>query len=118
MLSEIFINSAEDVPDPSELNSEKKNPTVFDYLKNKTHMFIVLCQRKTCINVDCFYLAQSHFKVPCQTIIAIVNFICLVTQDLKNLNHIFEDRVGSDMTKEDSDNYPWQLGKITRVRNH
>ena len=29
------------------------------------------------------------------------NFICLFPQDLKNLNNIFEDHVGSDMTKEE-----------------
>ena len=50
-------------------------------------------------NVDCFYLAQNYFKLPRQTIRENANFICLFTQDLKNLNHIFDDHVGSDMTK-------------------
>ena len=30
-----------------------------------------------------------------------MNFICLFPQDLKNLNNIFENHVGSDMTKEE-----------------
>ena len=29
------------------------------------------------------------------------NFICLFPQDLKNLNHIFDDHVASDMNKEE-----------------
>ena len=51
--------------------------------------------------VDCFYFAQNYFKLPPQTIRENANFICLFPQDLKNLNHIFDDHVGSDMTKEE-----------------
>ena len=50
---------------------------------------------------DCFYLTKNYFKLPHQTIRKITNFICLFPQDLKNLNHIFDDHVGSDMTKEE-----------------
>ena len=52
-------------------------------------------------NVDCFYLAQNYFKLPRQTIRENANFICLFTLDLKNLNHIFDDHVASDLTKEE-----------------
>ena len=52
-------------------------------------------------NVDCFYLAQNYFKLPRQTIRENANFICLFPQDLKNLNHIFDHHVGSDITKEE-----------------
>ena len=52
-------------------------------------------------NVDCFYLAQNYFKLPRQTIRENANFICLFSQDLKNLKHIFDDHLGSDMTKEE-----------------
>ena len=52
-------------------------------------------------NVDCFYLAQNYFKLPRQTTRENANFICLFPQDLKNLNHISDDHVGSDMTKEE-----------------
>ena len=52
-------------------------------------------------NVDCFYLAQNYFKLPRQTIREKANFIFLFPQDLKNLNHILDDHVGSDMTKEE-----------------
>ena len=69
-------------------------------------------------NVDCFYLAKHYFKLPRQTIRENANFICLFPQDLKNFNHIFDDHVGSDMTKKNSDIYARQLGKTTRVCNH
>ena len=52
-------------------------------------------------NFDCFYLAQNYFKLPRQTIRENANFIWLFSQDLKNLNHIFDDHVGSDVTKEE-----------------
>ena len=52
-------------------------------------------------NVYCFYFAQNYFKLPRQTIRENANFIGLFPQDLKNLNHIFDDHVGSDMTKEE-----------------
>ena len=52
-------------------------------------------------NVYCFYLAENCFKLPRQTIRENANFICLFLQDLKNVNHIFDDHVGSDMTKEE-----------------
>ena len=49
----------------------------------------------------CFYLSHNYFKLPRQTITENANFICLFPQDLKNLNHIFDDHVGSDMIKEE-----------------
>ena len=57
------------------------------------------CRRHS--NVDCFYLAQNYFTLPRQTMRENLNFICLFLQALKNLNHIFEDNLGSDMTKEE-----------------
>ena len=97
-----FYQSAEDVPDPRELSSEKKKLMVFDDL--------LLENQNTCeshyvrgrhSNVGGFYLAQNYFKLPRQTIRENANFICLFPQDVKNLNHIFDDHVGSDMTKEE-----------------
>ena len=52
-------------------------------------------------NVDCFYLAQNYFKLPRQTIRENANLICLFPQDLKNLNHIFDEHVASDMTNDE-----------------
>ena len=97
-----FNQLAEDFPDPRELSSEKKNIMVFDDLlleKQNTCESYYIRGRHS--NVDCFYLAQNYFKLPRQTIRENSNFICLFPQDLKNLNHIFDDHVGSDMTKEE-----------------
>ena len=52
-------------------------------------------------NVDCFNLAQNYFKLTRKTIRENANFIYLLPQDLKNLNHIFEDHVRSDMAKQE-----------------
>ena len=97
-----FYQSAEDVPDPRELSSEKKNLMVFDDLllekQNACESYYV---RRSHSNVDFFYLAQNYFKLSRQTIRDDANFICLFPQDLKNLNHIFDDHVASDMTKEE-----------------
>ena len=97
-----FYESAEDVPDPRELSSQQKNLIVFDDLllekQNTCESYYVRGRHS---NVDCFYLAQNYFKLPRQTIKENANFICLFPQDLKNLNNIFNDHVGNDMTKEE-----------------
>ena len=97
-----FYQLAEDFPDPRDVSPENKNLMVFDDLllekQNACESYYVRGRHS---NVDCFYLAQNYFKLPRQTIRENANFICLFTQDLKNLNHIFEDHVGSDVTKEE-----------------
>ena len=59
-----FYQSAEDVPDPRELSSEKKNLMVFDGLllekQNTCESYYVRGRHS---NVDCFYLAQNYFKI-------------------------------------------------------
>jgi len=93
------------VPDPRELSPDKKNLMVLDDLllerRNKCEAYYT---RGTHNNVDCFYLAQNYFKLPRQTIRENANFICLFRQDLKNVNHVYNDHVFSDMTKDDFQN--------------
>ena len=95
-----LYQSAEDVPDPRELSSEKKNLMVFDEMllekQNTCESYYVRGRHS---NVDCFCLDQNYFKLPRQTIRK--NFFCLFPQDMKNLNHIFDDHVGSDMTQKE-----------------
>ena len=97
-----FYQSAEDVPDLRELSSEKETLMVFDHLllekQNTCESYYVRGRHS---NVDCFYFAQNYFKLPRQTIRENANMICLFPQDLKKLNHIFDDHVASDMTKEE-----------------
>ena len=71
-----FYQSAEDVPDPRELSSEKKILMVFDDLllekQNTCESYYVRGRHS---NVDCIYLAQNYFKLPRQTIRENANFI-------------------------------------------
>ena len=75
-MSAIFFQSAEDVPDPRELSSEKKNLLVFDDLllekQNTCESYYVRGRHS---KVDCFYLAQNYFKLPSQTFRANANFM-------------------------------------------
>ena len=97
-----FFETASDVPDPRDLNSEDKNFMIFDDLllerQNKCECYYIRGRQS---NVDCFYLSQNYFKLPRQTIRENANFICLFPQNLKNINHIYNDHVGEDMTREE-----------------
>ena len=110
-----FYQSAEDVPDRRELSSEKKNLMVFDDLllkkQNTCESYYVRGRHS---NVDCFNLAQNYFKLPRQIITENANFICLLPQDLKKLNQIFEDHVWSDITREELR----QLCKVASEKQH
>ena len=63
-----FFETADDVPDPRDLNSTKKNLMIFDDLllekQNKCEDYYV---RGRHINTDSVYLAQSYFRLPRQT---------------------------------------------------
>ena len=97
-----FYETADDVPDPRDLKSTNKNLMIFDDLllekQNKCESYYVRGRHS---NVDCFYLAQNYFKLPRQTIRENTNFICLFPQDLKNINHIYNDHASSDMPKDE-----------------
>ena len=71
-----------------------------DLLLEKQNIFESYYVRGRHSNVDCFYFAQNYFKLPRQTIRENANFICLFSKERKHLNHIFDDHVGSDITKE------------------
>ena len=75
-----FYQSAEDVPDHSELSLEKKNLMLFDDLllekQNTCESYYV---RERHSNVDCFHLAQNYFELPRQTISDNANFILSVS---------------------------------------
>ena len=92
-----YYQSAEDVPDHRELSSEKKNLMQFDdLLLEKQNICESYYVRGRHSNVDCIYLAQNYFKHRRKTIRQIANIICLLPQDLKNLNHI--SRIMWEMT--------------------
>ena len=64
-----FFETASDVPDPRDLNTEDKNLMIFDDLllerQNKTECYYIRGRHS---NVDCFYLSQNYSKLPRQTI--------------------------------------------------
>lgn len=97
-----FFETSDDVPDPRDLKSTNKNLMIFDDLQlekqNKCETYYIRGRHS---NVDCFYLAQNYFKLPRQTIRENANFICLFPQDLKNINHFYNDHVSTDMPKEE-----------------
>ena len=71
-----FYESAEDVPDPRDVRSEKNNQIVFDDLllekQNSSAWYYVRGRHS---NVDCFYLVQNYFNLPRQTIRENANFM-------------------------------------------
>ena len=97
-----FFESAGDALDPRNPSPDKKNLMVFDDLllerQNKCEAYYTRGRHS---NVDCFYLAQNYFRLPRQTIRENANFICLFPQDLKNINHIYNDHVSSDISREE-----------------
>ena len=64
-----FSTDINDIPDPSELNSEKKNLLILDdiMLQNQTNAEKYWCRGRH-TNTDCFYITQSYFHTPRQTI--------------------------------------------------
>jgi hypothetical protein len=97
-----FFESSEDVPDPRDLNREKKNLMIFDDLQlEKQHKCESYYIRGRHSNVDCFYLAQNYFLLPRQTIRENANFICLFPQDQRNIGHIYNDHASTDMPKDE-----------------
>ena len=70
-----FYQSAENVPDPRELSSEKNNLMIFDDLllgiQNTCESYYVRGRHS---NVDCFYLAQKLFQAAERTRISFVCF--------------------------------------------
>ena len=97
-----FYESTDDVPDPRDLDAIHKNVMIFDDLQlekqNKCETYYIRGRHN---NIDCFYLAQNYFKLPRQTIRENSNFICLFPQDMKNVNHIYNDHVSTDMPIEE-----------------
>ncbi|KAL9966048.1 hypothetical protein ACROYT_G024059 [Oculina patagonica] len=97
-----YFEEAEDVPDPRDLSKDDKNLLIFDDLilskQNKIEDYYTRGRHS---NVDCIYLSQNYFKLPRQTIRENANLFILFPQDLKNINHIYNDHVSEDMEKEE-----------------
>ena len=81
-----FFETASDVPDPRDLNSEDKNLMIFDDLllekQNKCECYYIRGRHS---NVDCFYLSQNYFKLPRQTIKKMLTLFAFFPKILKTL---------------------------------
>lgn len=51
-------------------------------------------------NVDSFYLAQTYTRIPKHLIRDNANVVIMFKQDEMNMNHVYSDHVGVDMTLE------------------
>ena len=107
-----YFEEAEYVPDPSDLNKSDKNILIFDDLiLSEQDTIEAYHTRGRHSNVDCIYLCQNYFKLPRQTIRENANLFVLFKQDLKNLNHIYNDHVTDDMDREEFRNFCKQSWK-------
>ena len=92
-----FINNVEDIPDPSQHDPTRKNLLVFDDVmlgpQNKCEAYYTRGRHN---NVDVFYIAQSYFRLPRQTVRENANLFILFKQDNTNLSHIFRDHCAVD----------------------
>lgn len=92
-----FHAQSETVPDPIELNATEKNLLILDDImtgpQSKAEDYYTRGRHN---NVDVFYISQSYFRLPRQTIRENSNFLILFPQDEKNLRHIYEDRCSND----------------------
>ena len=92
-----FVDDVNTIPDPSEFDARKKNVLVVDDVllgpQNKIEDMYTR-GRHNCI--DTFYVAQNYFKIPRGTIRENSNVIFMFNQDMKNLNHIYNDHCSGD----------------------
>ena len=90
------------VPDPSELNCTEKNFLLLDdcFLgsQNKIEAFYTRGRQNNC---QTMYISQSYFRLPRHSIRGNANFIILLPQDAKNLQHIHADHCDGDMSLEE-----------------
>ena len=93
-----FYEDCAELPDPKALNFHEKNLLILDDCllekQNKAEAYYTRGRHNNC---DTFYISQSYFKLPRQTIRENANFIILFPQDNKNLTHIFADHCSIDM---------------------
>ena len=81
-----FFETATDVPDPRDLNSEDKNLMIFDDLllekQNKCECYYIRGRHS---NVDCFYLSQNYSKLPRQILEETLTLFAFFHKILKTL---------------------------------
>lgn len=92
-----FSDDIEEIPDPSGHDPERKNLLVLDDImigpQNKSEAYFTRGRHN---NVDVFYIAQSYFRLPRQTVRENANLFIFFRQDNTNLIHIYQDHCAVD----------------------
>ena len=87
-----FFDDCKLIPDPSALDDREKNLMIFDdCILEKQGSAQSYYTRGRHNSVDVFYITQSYFRLPRQTVRENANFYVFFPQDKKNLIHIFND---------------------------
>jgi len=97
-----FYETSHNVLDPRNLSLDYNNLIIFHDLilekQNKCETYYIRGRHS---NVDCFYLCQNYLILPRETIRENATFIVLFKQDLKNINHIYNDHRSNDVSKDE-----------------
>ena len=109
-----FYENFESIPDPSELNCDKRSLFIFDdvMLEKKQNTSESFFTRGRHNNCSCIYISQNYHKLPRQTIRTNANVFVLFSQSKKDLQHIHDDYVGSDMSWNEFKQY------TEKIRDH
>ena len=92
-----FDSNVANILDPKDYDSTQKNLLILDDImlgpQNKIEQHFTRGRHN---NIDIFYIAQSYFRLPRQTIRENSNLFIFFRQCNKNLSHIFNDHCASD----------------------
>ena len=92
-----FYTDVSQIPDPTEHDPTQKNLLILDDImlgpQNKAEAYYTRGRHN---NFDVFYITQSYFRLPRQTVRENANFFIFFLQDKKNLTHIYNDHCASD----------------------
>jgi hypothetical protein len=89
----------DEIPDPSELDTEKKHIVIFDDImesNRQTKPASYFCRGRH-NNADCFYLSQNYLKIERQTIRTNTNYVILFKQTKRDLQCFYKDYVEIDI---------------------
>ena len=97
------FDDSELVPDPRDVDISQKNVCVFDDMitDSKLNLAEAYYTRGRHNNISCVYISQSYHMLPRQTIRANSNCLILFKLPIKDLRHIHDDVISSDMSRDE-----------------
>ena len=102
-----FYSSPENIPDPTELDREKRNLMVFDDImtdRNQGTPESYFTRGRTC-NCDSIYLSQNYIHLPLHTIRSNSNIMIFLKLSPLDKNQVFIKFASIDMNKKDFDEF-------------